>query len=1755
MNFLRLRFVFLCGLFLNVFTLNSMMTESDRRDFERNGEEFGNKSANLMLLRGLSTEINKDVGPANIEVSVPEFLPISHQRVFDFLNGDRFLEEAWTRFKVAQGDVKGNLTSGAVAILEEIRIKIARDFSEKGQEFRFNELDDFFVRLGSLAIPLGSENILLMVRSTGKEDTKECPNAGGNESVAAVKLERQDVLEAMSVVVQSYFSEKSLTQRLIANDDILVDPFVPVLIQVMIGEKVGGTIEIKDIPISGVMFTQEAEGYTFGVTQIQATFGHNEAVVNSLVPVDTFYIGNIPFYLNGEAFFTTHSIIRKKNRRLVSVEDDDKYKLDFINNNEGMQLEPCLGLRVVEALKVASNLIEKYYDAPTDIEFVVRYVDDTTHIYLVQARPIVSPRQIEARYLNSEFIKSLDEKYKIEFNVIGSGGGALVFIDNKDQVIVTDTLPQALNIFNGRNIDRQNKKIVLVAQQAPSTSHEATIFRSEGIPVLVFNDLEKISKLISMDNLIAFDVQRCLAVNCVDKSLDGAVVAGWFRHPIPQVVSLAATEIDIEKLERLAGSPFSGSIRRTGSFRVSSRGLARTREEDVAKILRKESGRQEFAIDRFESVLVRLTGDKEFERIQKMYKEYFDKLVSSLRLNIIPEMWIERNYETFKQIQESRLVQQRYDRDFILYLFEMIKSGFDEPGGDLSGARNALRAIVKIILDELRFAQGEQEGDLFDISLYLLDKRELTKFIYYLLTCANEVLAILNAELKTDSGELTPLQKRMLLFYSINFLEALVFQKPNKNILDCYSFEYIKNKLDEYSTGVASLRKDRDPEDRDPEYRATGRTERLDGKEIMKRLFGEGVDKYILRKLINLVLQRKYAINDQISAKWLKFIIILSRLKEPPETFFGEIQILLDYDVFPIWLNSIFNNTWDGEVESVTDVISRFEEEFARSSSTIEYLVQSQSILNVWEGKVSDWGNPDDKSFKKLWENFNEDFIKVFVRGERIDKAVCPLLDLFSRDDGTNIERILILELFSRVVDVYDKSIKGLTGSPDYKDLDLKAERFKLLLEPYLFLMSEWLRKIDRTGWSSLAHSSDQGLYIRSIKKIYNDLPINKRQFIASSDFNVNAAMIGSKADFERHKPSTLEDVFMLVHQNMLMTITYFNNQFGLSKEILPYFAKQVFEELLKIKKINFLGVGYNYPDVVVHFNIPLMQHSTKIDMFLNIKDDESVALKFYYIGHNNANRMNFMLLYSILAAFASGYELDPKPNRFYVTTRRREDELGIEFTWKISENSNLESLHKHVEVLGEMSFWKFTIYYALALLELVNFIEPFEIDSFIEGNWERIIDHSVCFSDYLIEHFLKKNRSSPIIDFETEKRIKIIINKTRENINRYSLQNKIWRFFPNFLEFNVPWETQSFPSFESTDLEGRPEDLDDYLLRVERFLEQTDLSIDDRDNRFLDLILLVKKSDENTVKLLQKNKKVFKYFIARHFPALLNDELKGELLNSGFSLFELLNLDKSRELEIDNVLSLSMRDSIIIKMLCLKNEDFFIDNLKELLLREDLKNIYRKVFPVIRRFFASEQQLGKFCDFIEDRFVMVLNEGQPKLIEKFTRLLKEFLSRNINFKIKESTQSLICAIKNPILKLELFSELIVFFPDLERDRIEIKKHAINVLKRFRKDIKRFRKDNYDLVFFNMLEALLKLDSSNLMFFFDATFNNTLYETFEKLVKDRNKKRNKKKKTERIRKELSFLNWAISKFKYIFIDLNKFNLMENELYEKVQRLY
>lgn len=397
------------------------------------------------------------------------------------------------------------------------------------------ELDKLFSSAGleNLVANLAASKERLMVRSTGKEDTKELANAGGNTSVPNVSPHRQKVIEAMKEVIISYFGEKSLKQRLGVGDPSLFDEtsLTPVLIQRMIGER-----NPQALPKCGVMFTEDCQSKvashapTSGITVIQSAYGHNEGVVTSLIPVDSYYIND-----QGTIF----PIIRPKTQRMMPTEKSGELML--VANSSKTASTPALSVEALGTLKNFAGRLEEFYGGAMDVEFVVDEQEKT--IFIVQARPLVELKFGEASYLPEPH--QMKQSEMLKGSAIGAAGGA-VRLAKPSEIVVHPTLSGALDIYQELE-NPQEVSVIVVGKPAASTSHWATVFHNEGKPVLCLPELPEFnawlqdphsSILVSPQQGLAINLKMEKAPTLEDLQTSGTLVKGWVDYPAAPLISV-----------------------------------------------------------------------------------------------------------------------------------------------------------------------------------------------------------------------------------------------------------------------------------------------------------------------------------------------------------------------------------------------------------------------------------------------------------------------------------------------------------------------------------------------------------------------------------------------------------------------------------------------------------------------------------------------------------------------------------------------------------------------------------------------------------------------------------------------------------------------------------------------------------------------------------------------------------------------------------------------------------------------------------------------------------------------------------------------------------------------------------------------------------------------------------------------------------------------------------------------------------------
>lgn len=502
-------------------------------------KDYGYKSANLKVLEDT---IGKEYVPVNLAISHSDVGTHIKQHFKEF-------ELYWEQFLIAQGDEKAGLTPTGKIALEKIRNKIL-------ETFQAHPLPSSILYGITENI---DKDISLMIRSTGMEDSAELANPGGNESIAAVKNEPHAISLAVGQVIASYFSEKSFEQRIKGKDDIRVSPFMPVLVQRMIGESSGFGV------VSGVMYTG-SHG-----TRIQMAPGHGELIVNSKAPFDSFYVtpeGNV------------HNQIAIKPQRLVPKEErvNGKVirKLEMVDNEKSLAYHPSVPVPVAKKIAEIGKQIEHIYGQPMDVEFVYTPSDDK--IYVVQARPIPKGalKDVIPSTIKPERLKEVKQKGTvITGQVISPAGEAAHVITSPDEILICQDIEMALDIY----LKQKDSKIkaIIVRNMAPSTSHEAAEFNSVGIPVIQVDVPSAITSMLQANNpCVIIDPQHKLILDwhtqLGNEGPNELLTHGLFKSSMSlQQTIIPPATIEPEVLESYfkltqVSTDFNQQVKRIGSF-------------------------------------------------------------------------------------------------------------------------------------------------------------------------------------------------------------------------------------------------------------------------------------------------------------------------------------------------------------------------------------------------------------------------------------------------------------------------------------------------------------------------------------------------------------------------------------------------------------------------------------------------------------------------------------------------------------------------------------------------------------------------------------------------------------------------------------------------------------------------------------------------------------------------------------------------------------------------------------------------------------------------------------------------------------------------------------------------------------------------------------------------------------------------------------------------------------------------------------
>ncbi|MBY0352995.1 dual specificity protein phosphatase family protein [Candidatus Babeliales bacterium] len=1220
---------------------------------------YGYKTGNLQELEKISRALSiltnliaDKTGSYELKIRVPEFKGISSDSIKAFLLKNGFdIKTRWADFiarfdKAAQDQFKRdqNFSKTFLDNLKVLENDVMAIFNTAATEpdvvsgiFDFDA--QFEVGINETLEKIKRFKSSLMVRSTGKEDTDKLANAGGNESVANVAPQLSEILLAMGVVVGSYFSEKSFMQRLIGGDPELFDePFTPVLIQRMVGERIRGirsknvrsafnkpgpnlfekwdtfkttsknsldaffntqesdldgmlkaaqkggwqvkvsltngtnfqnvaptpeaivlavrvltaasvanpnnyvAVQIEPVlpdnkmierrlPACGVMFTEEPGGgiakkdllnehwdysvkaRSTGIVAIDAAYGHNEGVVNSLVGVDTYYLSD---------FDKMYAIVRPKPfRKFPSLNQDSK--LEDRDNPPDLAMSPVLTSYEGLMLKLLANVLEEYYLKPMDVEFVIDRNDST--LYLVQARPIThNPNQGEPSYIANPAALT-GEVFKGE--TIIPADGAVRLIDG-NQIIVKSTMGEAFDTYM-HSKTKERVACVVVGQHAPPTSHEGTQFRTAVKPVIFMTGINKLIDAISEPGAkFLVDPQQGLVVQWDSKQTlqdlknTNDILEGWKNYPIsPLLSSIAPADFDATKVDDLL---------------------------------------KELELELKEGVSA-----------------------AELQAFLAP----------FKSTKNQAALAPQ-----IMTMLDTVAQGADE-----KNLRISFLVLLMVIKQRMEFY----------VKSITLDQdltNKIALFKYTLAKVGHHILQTRNFVKGTDDYI-----KRL---FAVRFLEALLFQQPEADqVLNAFSLaNFVLRTLKPEAIAIQRLKEKGLVE---PEIKQEG-------------------------KVIQYAKIADEALNQVVSDKWIQFVAKVGDVggKQHKKDFGEAVATLGKLGLLTVWLHTDF-----------------FEP--AKEKDLTQALPVQQVLISL----VTAFNND-----KALLNTVNEKIARVkflkpeiFAQRKKFDKQwllltgiVTELIDpafVQSYKNAGDIGKVAVLSLLDLFIDTFDQSIKAVKASSEYEVVtsaanpklntrDNKLFTFKTMLDEYLRLLTGISPYQELGGHYGTAF--DTGVTVKlaaattslsGAAKLYDAAQLDN-----SNNFNVALVVIGNKAGGSLQAVNTFEDIFTFIHQSLINVTSFFLGKTSVvalaSKDApaLPQLLKDLLAEIDSIKKVGFgthgnhatlMGLSFSKGTLGYKYNYPLRSHSATLFLEYNKKTDtarfgcrtsgENEWGRFYKIG------------------------------------------------------------------------------------------------------------------------------------------------------------------------------------------------------------------------------------------------------------------------------------------------------------------------------------------------------------------------------------------------------------------------------------------------------------------------------------------------------------------------------------------------------------
>lgn len=295
---------------------------------------------------------------------------------------------------------------------------------------------------------------------------------------------------------------------------------------------------------------------------------------------------------------------------------------------------------------------------------------------------------------------------------------------------------------------------------------------------------------------------------------------------------------------------------------------------------------------------------------------------------------------------------------------------------------------------------------------------------------------------------------------------------------------------------------------------------------------------------------------------------------------------------------------------------------------------------------------------------------------------------------ATFLGKLLLCEKLKVVIDLIDESIKIIKSSRVFS-FSTRKTLFSMMLADFLHLCKTWLTNLMPEHAIVYSGAWPLRTYLAELDRLFNTImnpwfvnswfTLESTYFQKSTEFSVQAAILGTRTAFNRHFPQTPEDLFMLIHQNSLVAVgATYKSLFGttpLATMIyMPSRFRTIFEYVDSESSVrkSLVGIIYDETTLKLSYNMPLNNHSGAFQLIYNFTTQE-ISVLVQYLGEA---RTRWEQIAGVAAASPdlSGLILDG-PVTF--------DWRGglVTWTWKVDSLDTMQTIVANLDVMNNISF------------------------------------------------------------------------------------------------------------------------------------------------------------------------------------------------------------------------------------------------------------------------------------------------------------------------------------------------------------------------------------------------------------------------------------------------------------------------------------